>query len=856
MDNTEDIYISNDFSCQVDPLLQLGLDRSSLDLLRKIIAEIKGRNGNDTAYEVTRWLADPIILSQFINTIFLNATNGYVQFRMFVDGEDKKPWGYPWKAAPVSDRGLLLHWATTLASQAALSVDKVNFCPPVCTLIGPDKARIEDTCEGVAIMVECDHQPVLSQQALVYVLDTPTLVIKSGGVWIDPETGEQQDKVHLYWRLAQPTRESADHDKLREARELASLIVSSDPTAKPPVHPLRWPGSWHKKGDPRLAQIAEINHEVEIELDHALAKLHETAREFGIATTRQEERAKTAPPPLTNLRRDVEWKYDHIMDGYRTLSHGRHHALSVLAVSLAMSALNTGYNIEAHELQDLLAQAQRDNPPSSRYNEKELAHLAETSIPIAHDRVGDGAAYKKKAEAEARWEAEEARIRREIEEMDAEGEALSSRLGGDAGGAMNGEPPYDDDDEPEEDWRSAYPEVATEGVPDAPRQQQPKQRKTRFRSRAESRDLPPPVYLVQDLIEDGADAVIYGDSESLKSFFALAIGGSLATGIPAFGKFEIPNQGVVFYFAAEGKNNMEKKRLTAWEVDNGFAPFSVEDVWIGDAAFMIDDKDVEECILDIEYHLSDRKGKVPVLFVIDTLSRALNGQDEDKANVAAKYLNNVKKIKDRIGGTSLTVAHTGKDRARGLRGSSGYFAGFDTVLAVDTNQDPDTLLHTSELTVEKQKDGITGVHYWFQSREVEIPTGKSLVLDPISDEDGKKDMTKKKPMNVNDVHSAIKSLAPNGSPLTKRQVATKVAAMMGITIDGAEKALDRHKDKDNDPYKIYRDGDKFHFPSSMKGADQTIADQIKELRDDETRRIRQSIQEQMDGIFPNGKSVN
>jgi hypothetical protein len=148
------------------------------------------------------------------------------------------------------------------------------------------------------------------------------------------------------------------------------------------------------------------------------------------------------------------------------------------------------------------------------------------------------------------------------------------------------------------------------------------------------------------------------------------------------------------------------------------------------------------------------------------------------------------------------------------------------------------------------------INYLFQSREVEIPTGKSLVLDPIGDEDGKKEMTKKKPMNVNDVHCAIKSLAPNGSPLTKRQVATKVAAMMGITIDGAEKALDRHKDKDNDPYKVYRDGDKFHFPSSMQGADQTIADQIKELRDDETRRIRQSVQEQMDGIFPNGKSVN
>jgi hypothetical protein len=502
----KDIYRANDFSCQVDPLSQHGLNRSSLDRLRQIIADLEKTEEYDAAYEITLGLADPITLSQFISTIFLRAENGYVQFRMFIDGKDKEPWGRPWKSAPVSDKALLLYWAITSASQAALSAEKVNFCPPVCTFIGTDRARIVDTCEGVAIMAECDDHPVLSQQALVHVLGTPTLCVKSGGTWIDPETGEQQDKVHLYWRLNQPTRESADHDKLREAREFASLIVSSDPTAKPSVHPLRWPGSWHKKGEPRLAQIAEINHEVEVELGDALAKLRETAHALEIRT-RGEKR--NTPAPDLNLSRDTKWNYDHIIDGYCSLSSGRHHAMSSLAVSLAMSALNAGYNIEAHELKDLLAQAQRDNPPSSRYNEKELAHLAETSIPIAHDRVGDDAAYKKKAEAEARWEAEEARIRREIEEMDAEGEALSSRLGGDAEGAMNGEPPYDDD-EPEEDWRSAYPEVATEGVPDAPRQQQqPKQRKTRFRSRAESRDLPPPVYLIQDLIEVGADAVIY-----------------------------------------------------------------------------------------------------------------------------------------------------------------------------------------------------------------------------------------------------------------------------------------------------------------------------------------------------------
>ena len=38
--SADNIYSRNDIVCQVDPLLQLGLDRSSLDQLRKIIAEI------------------------------------------------------------------------------------------------------------------------------------------------------------------------------------------------------------------------------------------------------------------------------------------------------------------------------------------------------------------------------------------------------------------------------------------------------------------------------------------------------------------------------------------------------------------------------------------------------------------------------------------------------------------------------------------------------------------------------------------------------------------------------------------------------------------------------------------------
>src|SRR5436305_12561608 len=87
--------------------------------------------------------------------------------------------------------------------------------------------------------------------------------------------------------------------------------------------------------------------------------------------------------------------------------------------------------------------------------------------------------------------------------------------------------------------------------------QQP--RRTRFLTRAQARDLPPPVHLIGDLIEVGADAAIYGDSQSLKTFFALSMCGALAIGLPAFREFAIPNKGMAFYFAAEGKHNAAKK---------------------------------------------------------------------------------------------------------------------------------------------------------------------------------------------------------------------------------------------------------------------------------------------------------
>jgi hypothetical protein len=81
-------------------------------------------------------------------------------------------------------------------------------------------------------------------------LGPATLVVRSGGSWIDDQSGEVQDKLHLHWRLTEPTRDSATHAALKRARALAAALVGGDRSNAPTVHPIRWPGSWHRKDRP------------------------------------------------------------------------------------------------------------------------------------------------------------------------------------------------------------------------------------------------------------------------------------------------------------------------------------------------------------------------------------------------------------------------------------------------------------------------------------------------------------------------------------------------------------------------------------------------------------------------------
>lgn len=189
----------------------------------------------------------------------------------------------------------------TLAARCTRAVRPVVFCPPLATFTGPDDATEAALANGLALSVECDRAPGRARAKLESVIGPATVVVASGGEWIDPETGEVQEKLHLHWRLNEPTRTLDDHRRLKQARVLATVLVGGDASNKPVIHPIRWPGSWHRKGTPRLARVVTLT-DYELDLDDALERLGEVAAAARVAPV---SATSNAPLPGQGEERDT-----------------------------------------------------------------------------------------------------------------------------------------------------------------------------------------------------------------------------------------------------------------------------------------------------------------------------------------------------------------------------------------------------------------------------------------------------------------------------------------------------------------------------------------------------------------------
>ena len=235
---------------------------------------------SDAAVELLEPDRDQIEI--FVDALFRHAgTGGYVSLRSFLPNSKVLK---PIRAVVLNGNGSLVDLVDVAVDQARRAANNqiaAVFCPPIAVFQSREgwQAREEDLLKGLALSVECDQRADAARWKLEELLGPATVIVRSGGTWIDPDAGTPQDKLHLHWRLKQPAMRPSKKDdpnpllKLKQARELAAAIVGADPTNVPVVHCLRRPGSWHRKAAPRLCEIFVANPDAEIDLETALAAL-------------------------------------------------------------------------------------------------------------------------------------------------------------------------------------------------------------------------------------------------------------------------------------------------------------------------------------------------------------------------------------------------------------------------------------------------------------------------------------------------------------------------------------------------------------------------------------------------------
>lgn len=172
----------------------------------------------------------------------------------------------------------------------------------------------------------------------------------------------------------------------------------------------------------------------------------------------------------------------------------------------------------------------------------------------------------------------------------------------------------------------------------------------------------PPDWLIEGYLDVGSLAMVFGESGAMKSFLAIDIGLSVATGLGWHGR-RVPKNGAVFYICGEGFGGIAK-RIQAWlsarECESS-PPFFVSQ---RAASFL--DKQSAKSVHDAIAQLGELHG-TPRLVVVDTLARNFGSGNPDATADAQDFITALDEIKAKFGCTVLLVhhcGHTNKDRGR------------------------------------------------------------------------------------------------------------------------------------------------------------------------------------------------
>ena len=259
-------------------------------------------------------------------------------------------------------------------------------------------------------------------------------------------------------------------------------------------------------------------------------------------------------------------------------------------------------------------------------------------------------------------------------------------------------------------------------------------------------------YLIKNWLDKNAISVVFGDSNSGKSFFAVDLAYHVASGKNWFGNRV--KAGQVLYIAAEGGRGFNKRIAAVKNNKPDLREAGCKNLML--LPVQIDLHGAE----DVEAITSQTNKQDYDLLVIDTLAMSIGEGSENDGRDMGMFLTNINQLKAHFNCHVMIIHHTGKDKSKGARGHSSLRAALDTEIELKV----DGSIRTAKVT--KQRDMESGKKVAFTLDVVELGLDNELEVITsciVKQTDVPESVTKRKRLSGNNqvahqaLHDAIKN---------------------------------------------------------------------------------------------------
>lgn len=225
-----------------------------------------------------------------------------------------------------------------------------------------------------------------------------------------------------------------------------------------------------------------------------------------------------------------------------------------------------------------------------------------------------------------------------------------------------------------------------------------------------SLEVRPIAWLVRGLLELDTLATFFSDPNVGKSFLAIDLAASVASGAEFHG-LEVA-RGPVIYLAGEGANGLARRRM-AWEIRRQIklddAPLFVSRA----PAALCDPRSALEVCDAIDQIVAEHGA--PVLVVVDTLARNFGPGDENSTADMGGFIASADLIRSRYGCAVLLIHHTGHGDKTRARGAMALHGALDASYRLDKDE-----TGVIRLEAVKMKDAPPPRPMAFRLRTVEL----------------------------------------------------------------------------------------------------------------------------------------